>query len=56
MIGKSNGAISIINAIPCGIGATMGISLQTRAQFTEAESTRIEIIDGKGIDDRLVRL
>ena len=56
MIGKSNGAISVINAIPCGIGATIGISLQTRAQFTEAESTNIELIGEHDLDDRLVRL
>ena len=56
MIGTSYGAISVINAIPCGIGATMGVALQTRAQFTEWDTTEIRIINGRDIDDRLVRL
>ncbi len=55
-LGRSNGAISVINAIPCGIGSTIGISLQTRVQFEEWDTTEIDIIDGEGLDDRLVRL
>ncbi|MDR0198629.1 MAG: shikimate kinase, partial [Methanomassiliicoccaceae archaeon] len=29
----SHGAITVINAIPCGIGATVGIELTTKAEF-----------------------
>ena len=32
--GVSHGAITIINAIPCGTGATIGIGLRTTATFT----------------------
>lgn len=57
MIGKSHGAISIVNAIPCGIGCTMGITLQTRAQFkTGVDDTNVQILNGEGIDDTLIRL
>ena len=56
MIGISHGAISVINAIPCGIGSTIGVSLQTKAEFTEWDTTEIDIINGKGMNDSLVRL
>ena len=57
MIGTSYGAISVLNAIPCGIGATIGISLQTRVQFIPGtDETQINILNGQGIDDRLVRI
>ena len=31
--GTSHGAITILNAIPTGIGATIGVNLLTRAEF-----------------------
>ena len=42
MIGKgtSYGAITIINAMPCGIGSTIGINLRTDAVFTPTGQTK----------------
>ena len=42
MIGKgiSYGAITVINAMPCGIGSTIGISLRTDAVFTPTGETK----------------
>lgn len=42
MIGKgtSYGAITVINAMPCGIGSTIGISLRTDAVFTPTGQTK----------------
>ncbi len=51
--GVSYGAISVLNAIPCGIGATIGIDLKTEAWFTkDTESTKL-ITDEK--DTLLIR-
>lgn len=33
-LGRSHGAVTLINAMPCGIGATAGIRLFTEAAFT----------------------
>ena len=33
--GISHGAITVINALPCGIGATIGVNLRTVARFEE---------------------
>ena len=40
-MGKSYGAISVINAMPTGIGATIGISLKTTARFTVEGNQKI---------------
>jgi len=40
----SHGAITVINAIPCGIGATVGIDLSTRSEFNVSGSERSVII------------
>lgn len=57
MIGTSHGAISVINAIPCGVGSTIGISLKTQAEFvTGVKETRVRILDHPGMDDTLARL
>ena len=42
MIGKgiSYGAITVINAMPCGIGSTIGITLRTDAVFTPTGETK----------------
>lgn len=32
-VGRSHGAITVINAMPCGIGATIGVDLWTEATF-----------------------
>lgn len=51
--GISYGAISVLNAIPCGIGSTIGISLKTKAEFYESKNTNIEIKRWNGIDKKL---
>ena len=57
MIGKSFGAISVINAIPCGIGSTIGVCLQTRAQFvTDVDHTTVNVVNDPNMDDTLARL
>lgn len=57
MIGKSLGAISVINAIPCGIGSTIGVCLQTRAQFvTNVDHTTVKVVNNPNMDDTLARL
>ena len=42
MIGKGSsfGAITVINAMPCGIGSTIGITLRTDAVFTPTGQTK----------------
>lgn len=42
MIGKgiSHGAITVINAMPCGIGSTIGITLRTDAVFNPTGETK----------------
>ncbi|MDR2698498.1 MAG: shikimate kinase [Candidatus Methanoplasma sp.] len=42
MIGKgtSYGAITVINAMPCGIGSTIGITLRTEAVYTPTGQTK----------------
>jgi len=38
--GVSHGAITVINAIPCGTGSTIGIALRTTATFTQGGSVK----------------
>jgi len=38
--GTSHGAITVINAMPCGIGSTIGITLRTDAVFTPTGETK----------------
>ena len=53
--GTSYGAISVMNAIPCGIGSTIGIRLRTEAEFKPSDTFAIFLIDRPGMDDALVR-
>jgi len=53
--GVSYGAISVMNAIPCGIGATIGIELRTDVDFAPSDSTKITLIDRPNTGDGLVR-
>ena len=43
--GSSYGAISVMNAIPCGIGSTIGIGLRTEAVFEDSDDIMITLID-----------
>lgn len=52
--GISYGAISVLNAIPCGIGSTIGINLRTEAEFSESDVTEISLIDRPNTSTDLV--
>ena len=39
-LGSSHGSITVINAMPCGIGATIGVDLTTKAVFSETGGSR----------------
>lgn len=54
-IGRSHGAVSVMNAIPCGIGSTIGIGLATEARFEPSDSIEVILNDRPGMDDTLVR-
>ena len=43
--GSSYGAVSVLNAIPCGIGSTIGIGLRTEAVFEDSDDITIKSID-----------
>ena len=53
--GISYGAVSVMNAIPCEIGSTIGIRLKTDAAFEPSNSIWIDLIDRPDMDDTLVR-
>lgn len=55
-VGISYGAISVLNAIPCGIGATIGVDLCTKVLFEPCDGpTRINIVRRRGLGDGLVK-
>ncbi len=55
-IGISYGAVTVVNAIPCGRGATLGIDLRTIAEFEPGGDTLNIRIDGaEPTDDILAR-
>lgn len=41
--GESYGAVTVVNAMPCGIGSTIGVCLKTNAKFT-ASGIRREVM------------
>ena len=53
--GRSYGAISVMNAIPCGIGSTIGIELTTDVEFSDSDTTTITLVDRPDVDTKLVR-
>ena len=53
--GISHGAISVMNAIPCGIGSTIGIDLRTEAEFSPSKEQVITLVDRPEIGNGLVR-
>lgn len=56
-VGVSHGAITVMNAIPCGIGATIGVDMITRAVFEEGGTEKVVHISGNpGEDDTAARL
>ena len=50
-IGTSHGSITVINAMPCGIGATIGVGLETRAVFSETGEGRTVAIRSDESED-----
>ena len=50
--GRSHGSITVINAMPCGIGATMGVDLNTTATFEETDGRRSVTILNDGSEDK----
>jgi len=53
----SHGAITVINAIPCGIGAAVGVDLVTRSEFTAGGTGRsVRIINDPGEDTNMARI
>ena len=49
--GRSHGSITVINAMPCGIGATIGVGLETRAVFSEDGDARTVRINNDVSED-----
>lgn len=49
--GRSHGAITVINAMPCGIGSTIGVGLTTTAVFTPEGDGREVIIGNDSSED-----
>ena len=55
--GISYGAVTVINAIPCGIGSTIGIDLATRSEFIPGGNVKDVLIrNDPGEDDRMARI
>ena len=55
--GSSHGSITVINAMPCGIGATIGAGLMTEAEFSVSGSGRtVRIGNDPGEDDTMARI
>ena len=51
--GISHGAVSVMNAIPFNVGATIGIDLETRAVFDTADDIVITIVGRPDMSTRL---
>lgn len=55
--GRSHGAITVINAMPCGIGATIGTDLWTEARFSVAGNGRtVNIMNDAGEDRAMAEI
>jgi len=53
----SYGAVTVINAIPCGIGAAVGIDLRTKAEFNAGGSgRRVNIINDANESTEMARI
>ena len=50
--GSSHGSITVINAMPCGIGATIGVDLNTTATFEETDGRRSVTIVNDASEDK----
>ncbi|MBR2254377.1 MAG: shikimate kinase [Candidatus Methanomethylophilaceae archaeon] len=55
--GTSNGSITVINAMPTGIGCTIGIGLETTARFTVGGQTKtVEILSDPNEDPTMASI
>lgn len=55
--GNSHGSITVINAMPCGIGATIGVGLETAAVFSEGgEGRTVRINNDVSEDTNMARI
>lgn len=55
--GRSHGSITVINAMPSGIGATIGVSLETVARFTPSgEGRTVRIANDAGEDTTMASI
>ncbi len=56
-VGRAHGAITVINAMPCGIGATIGVDLDTEARFSvEGGSRTVRIVDDDSEDTSMAEI
>ncbi len=56
-VGTSYGSITVINAMPCGIGATIGVGLTTVARFSEDGPGRnVRILNDESEDQTMARI
>lgn len=56
-IGQSHGAITVINAMPCGIGSTIGVALETKATFSQGgEGRNVTIVNDPTENDSMARI
>ena len=53
--GTSHGAVSVLNAIPCGIGSTIGVGLKTEVIFSDSDKTEVNLIDRPNMSPDLVK-
>ncbi len=55
-MGISHGAITVVNAMPTGVGSTIGVKLETKAEFRPGGSNRsVSIINDPGEDTKMAR-
>lgn len=53
----SHGSITVVNAMPCGIGSTIGVDLRTVARFSDDGGTRnVRIANDPSEDDLMARI
>jgi len=53
----SHGAITVINAIPCGIGSTVGIDLKTKAEFKiRGYERNVDIINDRNESTEMAKI
>lgn len=55
--GRSHGSITVVNAMPCGIGATIGVALETVARFTVTGGERtVNIMNDASENTQMARI